>query len=81
MNVGSDVMGTMANTLILAYTGGALPLILLILVSNASMVKVFNLDMIATEIVRALAGSLGLILCVPITAVTAGFLLSLKTEK
>ena len=80
MNVGSDVMGTMANTLILAYTGGALPLILLILVSNASMVKVFNLDMIATEIVRALAGSLGLILCVPITAITAGFLFSLKSD-
>ena len=68
MNVGRDVMGTMANTLILAYTGGALPLLLLLMVHDASLIKVLNLDLIATEVVRALAGSIGVVLCVPITA-------------
>ncbi|MDQ7793103.1 MAG: YibE/F family protein [bacterium] len=71
MNVGRDVMGTMANTLILAYTGGALPLLLLLMAYNASLIKVINLDLIATEVVRALTGSIGVVLSVPITAALA----------
>lgn len=76
MNVGRDVMGTMANTLILAYTGGALPLLLLLMVHDASLIKVLNLDLIATEVVRALAGSIGVVLCVPITAALASVVFS-----
>ncbi|WP_315267141.1 YibE/F family protein, partial [Selenomonas noxia] len=58
MNVGRDVMGTMANTLVLAYIGGALPLILLISAQpDISLLHVMNLNMIATEIVRSLIGS------------------------
>lgn len=74
MNVGRDIMGTMANTLILAYTGGALPLLLLFMAYNTPGIRIFNAEMIATEIVRALAGSIGLIFCVPLTAVIAGIL-------
>ncbi len=74
LNVGRDVLGTMANTLILAYAGGALPLLLLLSAHQVSTVKVLNLDIIATEIVRALSGSIGLVLCVPVTAAVAAYL-------
>jgi len=74
MNVGRDVMGTMSNTLILAYTGSSLPLLLLMVANNVSFAKIINLEMIAGEIVRALAGSIGLVLCIPITAAVAAIL-------
>lgn len=74
MNVGRDIMGTMANTLILAYTGGALPFMLLFMAYHMGPVRVLNWELIATEIVRALVGSIGLIISVPITAIVAGWL-------
>ncbi|MBU0687216.1 MAG: YibE/F family protein [Candidatus Margulisbacteria bacterium] len=76
MRVGRDIMGTMANTLILAYTGGALPLLLLIIASQASISKVINLELISLEILRAMAGSIGLVLCIPMTAAIAAYLYS-----
>ncbi len=76
MNVGRDVLGTMSNTLILAYAGGALPLILLSAAYNTPLQKLINLDVIATEVVRALAGSIGLVFCVPATALASGYLYS-----
>lgn len=80
MNVGRDIMGTMANTLILAYTGGAIPLILVFIAYNTPFIKIANLDLIATEIVRALVGSIGLIIAIPVTAVVAGVLSSMQKE-
>lgn len=75
MNVGKDVMGTMANTLILAYTGSAIPLLLVFTAYKESLRNIINLDIIATEIIRAFSGSIGLVLCIPLTAVTTGFLI------
>jgi len=75
MNVGRDIMGTMANTLILAYTGGAIPMLLLFMAYDTPALKIINMEFIATEIVRAMAGSIGLILAVPVTAVVGGVLL------
>jgi uncharacterized membrane protein len=81
MNVGKDIMGTMTNTLILAYTGGSLPLMFLYATYNVSSVKVFNLEVISTEIIRALVGSIGLVLSVPLTAFVSGYLIkSSKTN-
>jgi len=74
MNIGHDIMGTMTNTLILAYTGGALPL--LILVSQMPSNKLLNLDLVATEVASALSGSLGLILTIPLTALAAAKLMA-----
>ncbi len=74
LNVGRDIIGTMANTLILAYTGSALPLMLLIFANNIPFLKYINLDMIATEIIRALSGSIGLFLAVPFTALVSAVL-------
>ncbi len=81
MNVGRDIMGTMSNTLILAYTGSSVPLLLIFMAYQESLVKMLNLDMIATEIVRALAGSLGMILVVPFIAVIAGLFFGGKAKK
>ncbi|MGO0121800.1 YibE/F family protein [Desulfothermobacter acidiphilus] len=75
LNVGRDIMGTMINTLILAYTGSAIPLLLLFMAYQTSLTKLLNLDVVATEVVRSLAGSIGMVLAVPLTAVAASFLL------
>lgn len=78
INVGKDIMGTMSNTLILAYTGASMPLLLVFLAYETPLSRIVNLDLIATEIIRALAGSIGLIFAIPITAVVAGLLYSSK---
>lgn len=78
MNVGRDIIGTMANTLILVYLGGALPLILL--ASNIDLQKFFNLNQVVTEISSALIGSIAIVICVPITAIVASELIR-KSEK
>ncbi len=75
MNVGRDVMGTMANTLILAYIGGAFSLVLL--AANAPLLKLINLNSISTEITAAITGSIGIALCVPITAITSAYLIDI----
>ena len=80
-NIGRDIMGTMSNTLILAYTGSSIPLLLLFMSYNTSISKIFNLDLIATEVVRALVGSIGLVVAIPITAVCAGLIFKTKQEK
>ncbi|AOT68544.1 YibE/F family protein [Geosporobacter ferrireducens] len=81
MNVGRDVMGTMTNTLILAYTGSSIPLLLIFMAYETSLVKILNLDIIATEVVRALSGSTGLILTIPITAAVSSVLLIREAAK
>lgn len=73
MNVGKDIIGMMANTLILAYLGSALALVLLS--SNIDLQKFFNLNQVATEISSALVGSIAIVLCVPITAIIAAYLI------
>jgi uncharacterized membrane protein len=74
MNVGRDVMGTMANTLILAYVGSTLPLLLLFMGYEMPWISIINSDLVATEVVRALAGSIGLVATIPLTALMAGLL-------
>jgi len=74
MNVGKDTMATMANTLILAYVGGSLHLLLLLIAYEIPFAYIINWDMIASEIVRAIAGSIGIIFTIPITALASGFI-------
>jgi uncharacterized membrane protein len=81
MNVGKDIMGTMTNTLILAYTGSSLPLLLILVGYKSSFVKVINLDLIASEIIRALTGSLGLFIAIPLTAAFSTWLIYKETTK
>ena len=73
MNVGKDIIGTMANTLILVYLGASLPLILL--ATNIDLQKFINLNQVVTEISSALIGSSAIVICVPITAFIASGLI------
>lgn len=66
--IGRDMMGTMANTLVLAYIGSSLTCVLLLVSYNASLEQVINKEMIIAEILQALAGSLGMLLTLPLTS-------------
>ena len=79
MNVGRDIIGTMANTLILVYLGSSLPLLLL--ASNIDFMKFINLNQVVTEIASALIGSCAIVICVPITAIIASNLVKNGQEK
>ena len=79
MNVGKDIIGTMANTLILVYLGGALPMVLLS--ENIDFQKFFNLNQIVTEISAALIGSITLLICVPVTAIISAALIKMKKSE
>ena len=81
MNVGKDIMGTMTNTLILAYTGSSIPILLLFMAYETSMIKILNLDIIATEVIRSLAGSIGLVLTIPLTAFIASVLIKKDNKR
>ncbi|WP_408954412.1 YibE/F family protein [Natroniella sp. ANB-PHB2] len=75
LEVGRDIMGTMSNALILAYVGGSLPMLLLFLYQNFSWVRIINMDYVAAEILNGVAGSLGLVVAIPVTSVIASLLL------
>ena len=78
MNIGRDAMGTMANTLVLAYVGGALNMMVLIYSYGVSFTQLVNTDFVAIEMIRAIAGSIGIIGTVPCVAAVAGYLYSKK---
>lgn len=73
MNIGKDAIGTMTNTLILAYIGGSLVTVLLLVAYNKDLLFLFNLEMISIEIVQALSGSIGIVCSVPLTAIFSAF--------
>ncbi|OQX50959.1 hypothetical protein B5M47_02485 [candidate division CPR3 bacterium 4484_211] len=71
MDVGRDHIASMVNTLILVYTGAALPLFLLFIDNPLPFSQLVNYEIIAEEIVRTLVGSIGLVLSVPLTTFLA----------
>ena len=71
IRVGREHIAATVNTLLLAYAGAGLPLVLLFAVSDQSLAMVANSELIAVEIVRTLCGSLGLVAAVPVTTVLA----------
>ncbi|WP_434301809.1 YibE/F family protein [Clostridium botulinum] len=73
-NVGKDIMGTMANTLILAYAGGAMYTLLLISSYKLPFERMLNQDVMAAEIIQALCGSIGLIFTIPITTLAVSLI-------
>lgn len=76
LNVGRDVIGTMTTTLLLAYTGSNLTLLMLIVQRSMSLLKTLNMKLFATEIMRTVIGSIGLIIVAPTTAIISGLLYS-----
>lgn len=74
LTIGRDIMGTMANTLVLAYIGSSLSVVLLLVANSTSMLNLFNFEMIVVEIMQALVGSFGILFTIPITSVLAAFM-------
>jgi uncharacterized membrane protein len=74
MDVGRDHVSATVNTLVLAYVGAALPVLLIFSSSSLSLGEAINLELIAKEVVATLVGSVGLIAAVPITTAAAALL-------
>lgn len=71
MNIGKDAMGTMSNTLILAFAGNSLNMMVMIYSYGIGFQQLMNTDFIAIEIIRSIAGSIGIICTVPFVALIA----------
>ncbi len=71
IQIGKEHISSMINTLILVYTGASMPLLLLFMNNPRPFEEILNFELISTEIVRTLVGSIGLILAVPITTYLA----------
>lgn len=80
INIGKDVIGTMVNTLILAYLGSSILTIIMFLNQKANfpLIRIINSEFIVVEILRAFSGSIGILLAVPITSYIASILISSK---
>ncbi|WP_424212774.1 YibE/F family protein [Streptomyces sp. BI20] len=76
IRIGRDHIASVVNTLVLAYAGAALPLLLLFSIANSSMGTVANSELVAEEIVRTLVGSIGLVASVPVTTALAAIVVS-----
>lgn len=74
MNIGRDTIGTMTNTLILAYVGSSLATVLLLIVYNKNILFLFNMEMIVVEVLQAIVGSLGILFAVPATALFSAYI-------
>ena len=71
IRVGREHIASTVNTLLLAYAGASLPILLLFSVSDQSLANVANTEVVAVEIVRTLCGSIGLVAAVPLTTAMA----------
>jgi uncharacterized membrane protein len=67
LRIGRDHIASTVNTLLLAYAGAALPLLVLFVVSSQSLGAIANSEVVAIEIIRTLVGSIGLVAAVPFT--------------
>ncbi|WP_030956846.1 YibE/F family protein [Streptomyces sp. NRRL S-378] len=76
IRIGRDHIASVVNTLVLAYAGAALPLLLLFSIANSSVGSVANSELVAVEIVRTLVGSIGLVASVPVTTALAALVVS-----
>ncbi|SDC34305.1 MULTISPECIES: YibE/F family protein [unclassified Candidatus Frackibacter] len=80
-NVGRAVIGTMTTTLLLAYSGGYLTLLMLFSTRSTSLDRMINFKMVTAEVLRTLAGSIGLVLVAPLTAILAGWIYSVDLKE
>ena len=80
MNVGRSAMGTMTTTLLLAYSGGYIALLMVFMAQGTPLVNILNYKHVAAEMVHTVIGSFGLVTVAPFTALCAGVLLSHKKK-
>lgn len=76
IRIGRDHIASVVNTLVLAYAGAALPLLLLFSIAQSDVGTVANSELVAEEIVRTLVGSIGLVASVPVTTLLAALVVS-----
>lgn len=81
MNVGRAAMGTMTTTLLLAYSGGYIALLMVFMAQGTPTEHMFNYKYVAAEIIHTVIGSFGLVSVAPFTALCAGLLLTRRTKK
>ncbi len=81
IKIGRHVIGTMSTTLLLAYSGGFITLLMLFMTKSARFARIINLKIVASEIMRTMIGSTNLILVAPLTALIAAWLLCYKPNK
>lgn len=79
-NVGKTVVGTMTTTLLFAYTGGFIALLMVFMAQGTPLIDILNLKYVSTEIMHTVVGSFGLVAVAPFTAITAGVLLTRRKE-
>ncbi len=75
IRIGKEHIGALVNTLAIAYVGVSLPLLLLFSTSHAPLMQIINKESFSTEIIRAMVGSIGLVLAVPITTLLSVLIL------
>lgn len=78
LTIGRDMMGTMANTLVLAYIGSSLSLVLLLIAYRTSWLGLFNRELIVAEILQTLSGSIGILFTIPLTSLICAWIYSIK---
>jgi uncharacterized membrane protein len=76
MRVGRAAMGTMTTTLLLAYSGSYIALLMVFMAQGTPLINVFNYKYVASEVIHTIVGSFGLVAAAPLTAVAAGMLLA-----
>lgn len=81
MNVGRAAMGTMTTTLLLAYSGGYVALLMVFMAQGTPVDNILNYKYVASEIIHTVVGSFGLVTVAPFTALTSGFLLAGRGER
>lgn len=81
LNVGRAAMGTMTTTLLLAYSGGYIALLMVFMAQGTPIELILNYKYVSAEILDTMVGSLGLVTVAPFTALTSGVLLSKRTER
>lgn len=82
ITIGRDMIGTMANTLILAYVGGSINLVMIIYAYSYQIHQIINMYSIGIEIMKGIAGTMGIVLTVPFTSlITSVMLKKSKNQK
>ena len=80
LNVGRAAMGTMTTTLLFAYSGGYIALLMVFMAQGTPLYNILNYKYVASEIIHTIVGSFGLVTVAPLTALTSGFLLAGQRE-
>lgn len=80
MNVGRAAMGTMTTTLLLAYSGGYITLLMVFMAQGTPIDHILNYKYVAAEVLDTVVGSFGLVTVAPFTALTAGYMLTSRKK-